>query len=342
MTERTDRSSDDSPRRRGCCLGGCLLWTLTLLAAVQVAAVLILREDPGESDWRGALLVCGPQWPWIILPGIATVFALLSRRVGAVMVSLVALYLALFPIADLQIPGPPPAAEPERVVRILTWNLHAFPVRLDETRALIEAWDPDIVCLQEVHANEFAKILPGYYHRRGGDLRMFSRWPILKHRHIVLEPYPPKVALACDIETDAGPLTVMAVHFPRAIERGGLPRDSDALAEYVRGGMAARETKFAGLLEWLPDDRPLVVAGDMNTPPASKYYGRMAERMTDAFAARGSGFGYSYVYRDRWPLLRIDYVWCGGGVTPVSCEVGEAGPSDHRSVIADVALPPGT
>ena len=103
--------------------------------------------------------------------------------------------------------------------------------------------------------------------------------------------------------------------------------------------MDVRRRKFEALLRYLPEDRPLVVAGDMNTPPASRYYRRMSSRMTDAFAARGLGFGYTWLWRGRWPLLRIDYIWCGGGVRPVRCFTGYAEVTDHRQLVADVVIP---
>jgi len=46
------------------------------------------------------------------------------------------------------------------------------------------------------------------------------------------------------------------------------------------------------------------------------------------------------VWRRKWPILRIDYVWAGGGATPLRCWTEEAAPSDHRPVLAEIALPP--
>ncbi len=338
MADAADEKQDRR-RKRGCCLGGCLLWLISLLGAALVVAVLVGRDHPGESAWRSALLIYAPQWPFAILPAVAALWALLARRGGLLIANLVVLWVALFTVADLQIPGPPPATEGRQTIRVMTWNLHAYPYRLEEMCERVEEWDPDILCTQESGAGEFRKLLPDHFTRSGGDLRIFSRYKILRHQHVILEPYPPRVALMCEIETDGGPITVLTVHFPRATQKGGLPADWALLPDYVEGGLRVRETKFEGLLEWLPDDRPLIVAGDMNTPPSSKYYRMLAERMQDAFAARGSGFGHSFVWREIWPLLRIDYVWFSGGIEALSCTTGQNAPSDHRPVISDLVLP---
>jgi len=222
---------------------------------------------------------------------------------------------------------------------VLTWNLQARAFKIEQIRESIQQWDPDIVCTQETYHDSFADLLPGYQHRRGSDSRIFSRLPILDHRRVTIGTTPPRKAILCEIETPSGPLSVLALHLPRATERGGIPRELGALAEHVTGGMHVRAEKFGDLLEWLPEDRPLLVVGDMNTPPASRHYRDLARHLTDAFAARGTGFGYTWLWRSRWPMMRIDYIWCGGGVRPVTCFTGEAGLTDHRQLIADVLVP---
>jgi len=326
-------------------VGGCVLLAVSLLAATSVAAVLVLRHSPGEDNWRTALLVYGPQWPWAVLPALACLLALVTRRPRLAAANALVLFVALGPVADFQLPGPAPDVDGERLVRVLTWNLHGRVVRIEQIREQILKWDPDIVCVQEARSNDFRELLPGWNHRMAVDLRIFSRDELSPRRMVPMGIYPARIALECEVQTRAGALTVLNVHFPRAIRREGLPRELEPMAEYMQEGMEVRRSKFDHLIQWLPGgaqhtpDRPLIVAGDMNTPPASMHYRRLAEHLTDAFAARGLGLGLTFVLRDRWPLLRIDYVWCGGGVQPVRCWTGDGGPSDHRPVIADIALP---
>ncbi len=82
---------------------------------------------------------------------------------------------------------------------------------------------------------------------------------------------------------------------------------------------------------------PTIMAGDFNSAPGLALHQRIRARMVDAFAAKGRGLGATY----RFGLpIRIDYIYLGGGITPRWAGVGPAGHSDHRPVVAVVALPP--
>ena len=63
----------------------------------------------------------------------------------------------------------------------------------------------------------------------------------------------------------------------------------------------------------------MILAGDMNTPPTSRYWRRLRAELTDAFDVRGRGFGYTFAWRRGLALLRIDYIWAGGGAEPLRC-----------------------
>ncbi|MCD6362159.1 MAG: endonuclease/exonuclease/phosphatase family protein, partial [Armatimonadetes bacterium] len=241
------------------------------VSAAPVGAGIPPRRGPGEDRLETALLVYAPQFPWVIPPALAAIGALSARRTGLLLANLLVLGVALSVVADLHIATPPPHTEPERIVRILTWNLHSRLTRTERMRELITQWDPDIVCVQEARYGRFRDLLPGYEHRWAGDARIFSRFEITRFRRVLLGPTAPRMALVCDINTDAGPLTVMSLHFPRASKRRPHPRNLEELEEQVRDGMDVRRRKFEALLRYLPEDRPLVVAGDMNTPPASRY-----------------------------------------------------------------------
>jgi endonuclease/exonuclease/phosphatase (EEP) superfamily protein YafD len=145
--------------------------------------------------------------------------------------------------------------------------------------------------------------------------------------------------LFVEIKTDAGRFEVINIHVPREEREQRTPRRLKPFIEYIRKSVEIREAKFDELLTLLPENQPVILAGDMNTPPASRYHAAVAERLTDSFQAVGSGFGHTFVWQQQWPLLRIDYVWSGGGITPVRHQIRPHEPSDHRPVIVDIALP---
>jgi endonuclease/exonuclease/phosphatase family metal-dependent hydrolase len=62
----------------------------------------------------------------------------------------------------------------------------------------------------------------------------------------------------------------------------------------------------------------------------------MAGQLTDAFAAVGSGYGWSFPRPV--PLWRIDYAWLSSDVKPLNCRTLAVGPSDHYPVVVDVAI----
>lgn len=79
-------------------------------------------------------------------------------------------------------------------------------------------------------------------------------------------------------------------------------------------------------------DRPLIIAGDFNTPLESVYISRMRQRMQNSFEVSGSGF------RDTWPValpvLSLDQVWGNEYVRFHRTENGWSLLSDHRPVLS--------
>ena len=49
-----------------------------------------------------------------------------------------------------------------------------------------------------------------------------------------------------------------------------------------------------------------ILCGDFNDTPASYTYDQLCEKLTDAFVAKGNGFGRTYA--GEWPQFRIDYI----------------------------------
>lgn len=97
--------------------------------------------------------------------------------------------------------------------------------------------------------------------------------------------------------------------------------------------------KLAGVFEKEP--LPFVVGGDFNMPDHGIVYHTFANRLTDAFAASGRGWGMTFPgTRDgriptllgRW--LRLDYWFAGRGWKPVDCRVGNDTFSQHSAVLA--------
>ncbi|MGD9496174.1 MAG: endonuclease/exonuclease/phosphatase family protein [Armatimonadota bacterium] len=315
-------------------------WPLTLASALLVGGLWAVQRWPGEDWWVGALLTWGPQVQWLAPPVLALLLTLMARRGMLAFVNLVVTAFALFALAGFEMNDYGAPAPGEGVVRVATWNVYGHTREREVVRERILSWDCDIVCLQESADPAYRELLPGYESTRAGDLRVFVRGAILSRRVISGARPRPQVVLVVEADTCAGPVVALTTHVPRARRSRPVPREITPLADYVREGMQVREAKFEEVLGAIPHDRPMILAGDLNTPPTSRYWYRLSQRLTDAFDAAGRGFGHTFLWRRRWPLLRIDYVWAGGGARPLRCWVERAAPSDHRPVLAEIALPP--
>ena len=152
---------------------------------------------------------------------------------------------------------------------------------------------------------------------------------------------------------DAGPL-----RRPFSIAQGGAQRlqggPKGALVfvggaiEELEENVEARLSKARALGRLIRQERePIVVAGDLNSPDASLACATLRQAgLHDAFAQAGKGYGYTYghfLLRRRLPWLavpwvRIDHVMLSGYLTSRACWAGTEDLSDHRPVIADIAL----
>ena len=87
--------------------------------------------------------------------------------------------------------------------------------------------------------------------------------------------------------------------------------------------------------------RPVLVAGDFNAAPWSHAVSRIADA-TDTAVAGGLRFTF-FIAPIRWApsiAMPIDHILLPGGFSPAAIRVGPGPGSDHRSVVARLALRP--
>jgi endonuclease/exonuclease/phosphatase (EEP) superfamily protein YafD len=300
-----------------------------------------LQQFPGESWWASAALVYGPGLQWVALPALGLLLAVAGRSWQLSLLNLGAAALALLVLAGYQVNTPPPLPKDRPTIRVATWNVYGWTDDRDLVRRRVLSWDCDIVCLQESRRSVFRDLLPGYEETTVADLTIYARGEILR-REVPEDPNSryPRTLLA-EVQTRHGLVTVINAHLPRSEQPGpeSVPRELKPLIAYLQHAAQIRAERFAHLVEIVPSQEPVILAGDLNTPPASRHVADLSRRLTDSFDAVGRGFGNTFVLRGRLPLLRIDYIFTGGGVTPLRCETREHDPSDHRPVVAELALP---
>lgn len=116
----------------------------------------------------------------------------------------------------------------------------------------------------------------------------------------------------------------------RAFEADNLRPALDSLLQLPGTGSGSGVASGAG-------SRRVIIAGDFNDFSRSYCLRRIqGDDLTDAWLARGNGFGFTY---DGWHLrLRLDHILYSPGLTPRNVIVLDTCLSDHRALIADFAL----
>ncbi|MEX2399793.1 MAG: endonuclease/exonuclease/phosphatase family protein [Rhodothermales bacterium] len=84
------------------------------------------------------------------------------------------------------------------------------------------------------------------------------------------------------------------------------------------------------------EDMPVILLGDLNSTPNNWVYGRVTDRLRDAFGEKGKGWGMTY--HTRLPLVRIDYVFVSEEWDVISARVLDAYLSDHLPVLVGLRL----
>ncbi len=244
------------------------------------------------------------------------------------------------------------------MVRLLSYNVHrcvGTDRRLDVGRiaAVIAAEEPDIVCLQEVDVGRARTGGVDQAHRIAERLGMKSRFHAALR--VVEEEYGDAILTALpETLVKAGPLPGYP-RIPQLEPRGALwveievapGRRLQVLNTHL--GLVPKEqqiqaAEIAGAA-WLGSGLrrgPLALVGDMNAPPRSVVYRTFASKLADAEKARPKRTERIATFPSQAPVLRIDHVFVGEGVTVTGMHVS-ATPlarvaSDHRPLVVELEV----
>jgi endonuclease/exonuclease/phosphatase family metal-dependent hydrolase len=225
----------------------------------------------------------------------------------------------------------------ERTIRILTWNVHSCigtDRRFDPERVkqIIHSLKPDIAALQEVDSRRDLRdgfdLLGDTLGSHSAAVRtirtpdgdyghmLLSRWEISEwtHHDISFRRREPRSLIEARIETDGGPVSVLAAHL-------GLSH----------GERRQQATTIFALAE--ADRLPTVIMGDFNEPTGFGGAGRMFQRVFVSAGRRAT-------FPSGWPLFPLDRIWLEPDFDLVRSDVhrpaGRA--SDHLPLWADVKL----
>jgi endonuclease/exonuclease/phosphatase (EEP) superfamily protein YafD len=217
-----------------------------------------------------------------------------------------------------------PCAVRDDSLRIVSWNVSRLRAGREPIAAELAQLAPDVALLVEA-GNDNAEAwsywrerFPGYdVSLPGGGILAIVRGAIESTSFREITGISSFAAL--DVIVGGRPLRIAAV-------------DLDASPRFDKRLLVPRVFQLATA----DVDRPLVVAGDFNTPVDSPAFAGAREDFRHAFEAAGRGL--LATWPARYPVTAIDHVWTGPGVTPLCASLHVSDASDHRAVVVDAAF----
>ena len=246
-------------------------------------------------------------------------------------------------------------------LRVMNYNIHTgigsdTALDLARTAAVIRDSRADVVGLEEVdvhwdarsdfrdQARDLARMLhmrvffapiydlppltEGAPRRRYG-VAVLSRYPILRTDNHWITRLSTQ---------DPNPVPEPAPGFAEAVVAvRGVPVHVYTTHLDYRADPAVREMQVADTLRIMgrdPRGARQVLLGDLNAEPAAPELAPLWTRLRDAWASTEPG----HTYPAAEPTKRIDYVTFSGGIRARGAEVLDSLASDHRAVVADLAV----
>jgi exodeoxyribonuclease III len=155
-------------------------------------------------------------------------------------------------------------------MRLVTWNVNSVRLRFDNLARLVQRWDPDVICLQEikVHDDLFptAELLPGGHpHRRWRGMKSYNGVAILSR--LPLEP------VEGPDWCGKGDCRHQAVKLPGGVELHNfyVPAGGDIPDRKANPKFAHKLDFLDEMTEWFAAERDakrkMILVGDLNIAP---------------------------------------------------------------------------
>lgn len=342
---------------------------MLIVAGLLVLSYISIVINPAKV-WLISLV--GLSFVPLSLANLILLLWALKRRSKSFVIPLLALLPSLFFAGRyfrFQSSEQPVAEDP--TLKIMTYNVGRFSFDksgaaerkqcADSVFDFIDRQDADVICLQEFHISDLAKIKSYLTTKMKGyavEYYMFplkdgsafgnvtlSRIPVVGKGKIKFDESA-NLAIYTDYEAYGRRFRVYNCHFESynisftGMIRGVFDADTEV---FTRTGAKMKksitrrprqvEQVFADI-ENCPVES--FVCGDFNDNPMSYSYYRLTRGRKDAFVEVGEGFGATYARL--WPMLRIDYVLYPDRFKAISHHIPRIPFSDHYPVITEIEL----
>lgn len=311
---------------------------LAWLYLAVVALAWALGEWGAEASVPTLLLAYLPPVVWLLPAPLVLCWTLIRRggqRRGWA-TALLAGGLAVWGTGLLHGAFAPAPANSADTLRVVTFNTaRGTRVSADKMAANLRAMNADVLLLQETRFTRpgyraaLLAGLPGYAVHSAGEVMTLSRLPVLNTQAFAA-PGSTRQYLQTTLGWQGQSLRVVNVHLNTVLLSRTLRGDFEAvrIMRDVREEQVRTLEQIAGA-----ESGPLLLAGDLNTPPR----GRLYRRLTRAFgpsahdqAGRGPGWTFPSLY------LRIDHA-LARGLQPVRVQVLPDAGSDHLPLLVEYA-----
>lgn len=335
------------------------LLSLTLLYAALVAAISIVNYTGADRTWIGALNLYLPQLMWAV-PGVALAILLFKVNRSWSWLPLLCVLWVLGPVMDWKFNSKSADAAGAPRLRVMTWNIKYGSYSIAPLVEEVARFHPDVVFFQDASGwtpGPLQDYFKDWQVRTRGQYVIASRYPLSEAEQIELPyfGYRKESFLRCRMDLGSTTVSLYNLHLKtprRSLNAFRTARKRpwylpDAI-ERFNHNVRTRYLQSLAVAEHLKSERgPVIVAGDLNSPDSSLVCAALREAgLHDAFAERGTGYGYTYgqlllQHRLPWVQLswmRIDHIMPSSHFETEHCETGTGRASDHRPVVADLAL----
>ncbi len=269
-------------------------------------------------------------------------------------------------------------------IRVMSWNVELFNILhyKDEPRNkqymidLINKYNPDIACFQEMVAGEnklainyfpdiekelrFKDYLYSYrvkddfdrYHHFG--IIVFSKFPIIRKQTLVNNPNSYNSTFQfIDVLLGKDTLRVYNIHLQSLkfsktnlnfLDSGKAPVqgnffESKNIISKIKSGVLKRASQADFIKDEIDNSPyPVIVCGDFNDVPVSYAYETIGKGLQNAFVEKG--LGISRTFSSISPTLRIDNIFADKNFKIIQYTRIKSTLSDHFPIVADIRYKP--
>ncbi len=243
-----------------------------------------------------------------------------------------------------------PLPDPARELQVFNYNLLYEGGRDEQTLKTAASADADVLTFQEVSPRWEQRLDSAlsarYPHKAVSPRRgvfavaIYSRYPLAARTHLPgsgLRAFaqcaevqvPQRPVYLCSVHLDSPARALLAPNVrARALAQNAYVRKEQW--EALHGHLAANATSARK-----------VIAGDFNTMDLEPLHERISRDFVDVaefLSVKPDRTWPHYNARGLPAFVRIDYVWVQGPLRPVAARALAAGGSDHRPVLARIAL----